>query len=127
MFESVSFDELQRCRSIPNSKQGEFIWPILSKIFLMGSFYLMGAVFYATKWPEKSFPGKFDYGVSYFWREIFVRMIYDVIMIEFSLKILAVKSCDLAHISHDGCLHTTVELCHSFPPAKKYALPATCK
>ncbi|PRP82751.1 hypothetical protein PROFUN_09836 [Planoprotostelium fungivorum] len=41
-----------------------FIWPILSKIFMMGALYSLGAVFYATRWPERSFPGKFDYGLS---------------------------------------------------------------
>jgi len=41
--------------------EGKFVrdFPFLL-FFIAGNIYAVGAVLYATKWPEKSFPGKFD-------------------------------------------------------------------
>lgn len=35
-------------------------------LLLMGALYLMGASIYATRFPERCFPGKFDIFVSFF-------------------------------------------------------------
>jgi len=39
-------------------------WPIVVGEFYMGALYLVGAIFYSTRVPERYFPGKFDFGIS---------------------------------------------------------------
>lgn len=38
-------------------------WPIMLLELAMGSLYIIGCVFYATRIPERYFPGKFDFSV----------------------------------------------------------------
>ncbi|KAI7859989.1 hemolysin-III related-domain-containing protein [Circinella umbellata] len=36
-------------------------WAFLENVMISVSMYLLGVLFYANRWPEKKFPGKFDY------------------------------------------------------------------
>lgn len=38
----------------------DWVWPLLWRELIMGTFYIIGAVVYATRFPEAKYPGKFD-------------------------------------------------------------------
>lgn len=40
------------------------LWPLLWRVLIMGALYLVGVVFYVSKFPECMYPGKFDRGLN---------------------------------------------------------------
>jgi len=42
----------------------KYFWPIILGELAMGSLYLIGAIFYSSRVPERYYPGKFDFGLS---------------------------------------------------------------